>query len=52
MGDLKKYISTANYLDNPIPAADSYGIATNIRLKEFFIDEVNKGEIYIDKRYS
>lgn len=50
--DLKKYISTANYLDNPTPEANSYGIATNIRLKEFFIDEVNKGEIYIDKRYS
>lgn len=50
--DLKKYISTANYLDNPTPEAKSHGIATNIRLKEFFIDEVNKGEIYIDKRYS
>lgn len=52
INDLKKYISTVNYLDNPTPEVNSYGIATNIRLKQFFIDEVNKGEIYIDKRYS
>lgn len=50
--DLKKYISTADYGANPTLEEISYGIATNFRLKDFFVDEVNKGKIYIDKRYS
>lgn len=50
--DLKKYISTVDCLERPTPEVTSYGIATNMRLKEFFIDEVNKGKIYIDMRYS
>lgn len=53
VNDLKKYISTSNCFENTNPSSNSYGIATNIRLKEFFLDEVkNKGEIYVDKRYS
>lgn len=52
INDLKKYISTANYLDNPAPDIDTYGISSNIMLKNFFVDEVNKGKIYIDRRYS
>lgn len=51
INDLKKYISTSNYLENPTLESNLHGIATNIRLKDFFLDEINKGEIYIDKRY-
>lgn len=50
--DLKEYISTANNLDNPTPETNTFGIASNMRLKDFFVDEVNKGETYIDRRYS
>lgn len=53
LSDLDKYISTANYLDNPTPNATSYGISALIRVKEFFLDEViNNERIYVDKRYS
>lgn len=53
LSDLDKYISTANYLDNPTPTATSYGISTLYRVKEFFLDEViNNDRIYVDKRYS
>lgn len=50
--DLSKYISAAKYLEDPTVEINSYGILTNIKLKEFFVDEINKGRIYIDKRYS
>ena len=50
--DLNKYISTTYYLDHPVPNGETRGIETNIRLKEFFVNEVQQGEIYIDRRYS
>lgn len=51
--NLQKYISTTNYLDNPTPQNNSYGISTNIRLRDFFEEEVkNYGKLYVDKRYS
>ena len=51
--NLQKYISTTNYLDNPTPQNNSYGISTNIRLRDFFEEEVKKyGKLYVDKRYS
>ena len=53
LSDLDKYISTANYLDNPTPNSTSYGISALIRVKEFFLDEtINNKRIYVDKRYS
>lgn len=51
--DLKKYMSTLEYIDNPEPNSITYGIASIYRLKEFFIEEVTvQNKIAIDKRYS
>lgn len=53
ISDLEKYISTANYMDNPTPKSNSYGISTLMRIRDFFVDEVvNNKKIYVDKRYS
>lgn len=52
LSDLDKYISTANYLDNPNPKSTSYGISALIRVKEFILDEIFNNRIYVDKRYS
>lgn len=53
LSDLDKYISSANYLDNPTPCTTSYGISTLMRIKDFFINEVVKNEkLYVDRRYS
>lgn len=49
---MAQYISTFDYLEHPTPDEESRGVATNIRLREFFIDEVKKGKIYVDHRYS
>lgn len=49
---LKHYISTEKEFDDYIVGTDSFGIATHIRLRDFFVDEVNRGRIYIDRRYS
>lgn len=49
---LTQYISTSDYLEHP-PLADEFcGVASNIRLKHFFINEVGLGKIYVDRRYS
>ena len=49
---LTQYISTSNYLAHPTPEEESSGIASNIRLRDFFISEVNMGKVYVDRRYS
>ena len=50
--DLKKYISTASYFENPIPKTNLYGIAACIRLKEFFFEEIKNGCAFVDRRYT
>ena len=51
--DMEKYIATANYFENPTPDKTSYGISSIMRLKDFFINEVEKkGDSCIDMRYS
>ena len=52
LDDLRKYISAIDQLNFLSPTEESRGIVTNIRLKEFFIDEVRRGKIYIDRRYA
>lgn len=49
---LTQYISTSDYLAHPTPEEESSGIASNIRLRDFFISEVNMGKVYVDRRYS
>lgn len=50
--DLKKYISTADFFYNPFPKINVYGIAATARLKTFFLDEIQQGNVYVDRRYS
>lgn len=51
--NLQKYISSAKDVDCPPPSGNSVGISSNVRLKEFFLDEVkNMGKAYLDRRYS
>ena len=49
---LTQYISTSDYLAHSTPDEESHGIASNIRLREFFTNEVDLGKIYVDHRYS
>ena len=49
---LTQYISTSDYLAHPNPEEESRGIASIIRLRDFFINEVDLGKIYVDRRYS
>ena len=49
--DLNKYISTASYFENPIQKTRLYGIAACIRLKDFFVEEIENGCVFVDKRY-
>ena len=50
--DLKKYIATAKYFENPKQKPYLHGIAACIRLKEFFLQEIENGCTYIDRRYT
>ena len=50
--DLKKYISTTDYFYNQYPKASLFGIAACVRLKMFFVDEIQQGKNYVDRRYS
>ena len=50
--DLNQYMLTATYRENPTQNSYLFGIATHMVLKDFFVDEINKGKIYIDNRYS
>ena len=50
--DLKKYIATAKYFENPKQKLYLHGIAACIRLKEFFLQEIENGCTYIDRRYT
>ena len=52
LGDLNKYISTASYFENPIQKTNLYGIAACIRLKEFFLEGIEDGCTYVDRRYT
>ena len=50
--DLKQYISTVQYLDQPDADTNVYGILTNLKMRDFFANEIEQGRIYIDKRYT
>lgn len=50
--DLNKYISTAKYFENPKQKPYLHGIAACIRLKEFFLQEIENGCAYVDRRYT
>lgn len=50
--DMNEYISTASYFENPIRKTDLYGIAACIRLKEFFLEEIENGCTFVDRRYT
>ena len=50
--DLNKYISTAKYFENPKQKPYLHGIAACIRLKEFFLKEIENGCTFVDRRYT
>ena len=50
--DLNKYISTAKYFENPKQKPYLHGIAACIRLKEFFLQEIENGCTFVDRRYT
>lgn len=50
---LQVYLSTGDPGNQPAPGANSYGVLTNIRLRDHFVNEVRRqGRAYVDVRYS
>ena len=50
--DLKKYIATAKYFEIPKQKPYLHGIAACIRLKELFLEEIENGCTFVDRRYT
>ncbi len=50
--ELEKYISATEYFEKPNFSSAIYGISSIMRLKDYFIEQINQSDTRIDKRYT
>ena len=50
--ELEKYISATEYFEKPNFSSTIYGISSIMRLKDYFIEQINQSDTRIDKRYT